>query len=159
MSIIEIEGDFVPAPDGIYTLEDGTKFEVKQILKPMKNRTIEELIKAIERAFERDLQPPIKDEFYQQFEKEKKQEFKRGIITGIVCLFALIGILSLFSSCNKCVTCTRTTTTTDLNDVPTSSTHESFPICDRNEKKYWNGRKTSESKGTYKLKTYTTCSK
>lgn len=63
------------------------------------------------------------------------------------------------TACNKCVTCTTTTTSTDLNDIPTGSENISFPICDNNERKYWDGRKTTESKGTYKMKTSTTCSK
>lgn len=72
---------------------------------------------------------------------------------------ALILAGTISTACNKCVTCTTTTITTDLNDVPTGSEKISFPICDHNERKYWDGRQTKESKGTYKLKTSTTCSK
>ena len=77
----------------------------------------------------------------------------------IVLSIGLFFAAALIASCNKCVTCTTTTTTTDLNDVPTGAEKISFPICDHNERKYWDGRKTKESKGTYKLKTSTTCSK
>lgn len=90
------------------------------------------------------------------FRKERKKHRIEGAGIALLYLFALIGILSLFS-CSKCVECTTTTTITDLQDVPTYSEHKSFPICERSERKYWDQRKTTESKGTYKVKTYTTC--
>lgn len=125
----------------------------------MKKKSFEIVIEHAEKFMERRFQPHLVEDIKEAYDSEIKQARREGAFLAYVWAFAIIGLFSLFSSCNKCVTCTRTTTTTDLNDIPTSSAHESFPICDRNEKKYWNGRKTSESKGTYKLKTYTICSK
>lgn len=101
----------------------------------------------------------IKDEAQTAYDKEISTAYRAGAIASLVGFFAIVGIISLLASCNKCVTCETTTTTTDLNDVPTSSVHQSFPVCDHQEKKYWNGRKTTQSMGTYKVKTSTICTK
>lgn len=117
----------------------------------MKKNSIEYLIE------ETSPNLPIMDEAKERYNKEISQTFRLGAVFGIICLFALIGIISLFSSCQKCVQCETTTTTIDLENVPQGETKESFPVCNRTEIKYWNGRKTLESKGGYKILTYTNC--
>lgn len=101
--------------------------------------------------------PHIVEDSRELYQIEITSAYRRGIYFGVIYLLATVGILFLLFSCQKCVQCETTTTTIDLENVPQGETKESFPVCNRTEIKYWNGRKTLESKGGYKILTYTNC--
>jgi hypothetical protein len=123
----------------------------------MEKTSINELKSNFEKFTERKLQPNFSSYIDELYKREISSAYRRGMYFGVIYLLATIGILSLLFSCQKCVQCETTTTTIDLENVPQGEAKESFPVCNRTEIKYWNGRKTLESKGGYKILTYTNC--
>lgn len=123
----------------------------------MEKTSINELKSRFEKFTERKLQPNFSSYIDDLYKREIYSAYRRGIYFGVIYLLATVGILFLLFSCQKCVQCETTTTTIDLENVPQGETKESFPVCNRTEIKYWNGRKTLESKGGYKILTYTNC--